>query len=60
MDCFLEWGQFLRLGWFGLLMTGYEWWSFEVGILLAGLLGTVELDAQSLIFQIESLCYMVS
>lgn len=52
------WGQFAYLGISGILMTCIEWWSFEAGIILAGLIGTTELGAQSVVFQIEVVAYM--
>ena len=55
LDCFLEWGQFLTLAYWGLFIMGFEWWSFEVGIMLAGTLGTKELQAQPVVFQVESI-----
>ena len=36
LECLQSWGQFFLLGVFGLLMICIEWWSFEVGIILAG------------------------
>ena len=59
LDCFLEWGQFLRLAYWGLFMMGFEWWAFEAGVVLAGILGTKELDAQSVVFQVECMTYML-
>ena len=41
-------------------MLCIEWWSFEVGVFLTGLLGKTELGAQSVIFQLETVSYMVS
>jgi MATE family multidrug resistance protein len=59
LELFREWGQFLKLAYSGMFMLGFEWWSFEVGIFLAGMLGTIDLDAQSIILQIETLAYML-
>ena len=36
IECLQEWGAFFNLSVFGLLMIIIEWWSFEVGIFLAG------------------------
>ena len=36
VECLQEWGQFANLALFGFLMICAEWWSFELGLLLAG------------------------
>jgi len=58
VDCLQEWGEFCRLAISGLIMICTEWWAFEVGIILAGTLGTVELGAQSILFQYDVIYYM--
>ena len=50
----------MKLGVFGLVMTCVEFLNFELGVFLSGLLGTVELDTQSLILQLAFVFYMVS
>jgi MATE family multidrug resistance protein len=60
MELFQDWGSFLKLAIAGLLMVSLQFWAFEAGTLLAGTLGEVQLAAQSIIFQLESLTYMVS
>ena len=54
-DCFLEWGQFLKLAYAGLFMMGLEWWTYEVGIFMAGILRKVDLEAQSIVFNVQSI-----
>lgn len=53
-------GMFLRLAIPGVMMVSMETWCFEIGTLLSGLLGTTDLGAQSVIFQIDTLAFMVS
>jgi len=57
-DCFQEWGVFCKLALSGLVMICFEWWAFEVGTILAGTLGTIELGAQSILFQYDVIYYM--
>ena len=45
----------MKLGLFGILMLCLEWWAFEVTIFLAGILGTTELGAQGVIFNVDAL-----
>ncbi|PKU37776.1 multidrug and toxin extrusion protein 2-like [Limosa lapponica baueri] len=58
-DCLLDWGSFIRLAVPGMLMLCIEWWTFEIGSFLAGLLSVVELGAQSIIYELSSAAYMV-
>ena len=34
--CLLEWGPFMRLAMYSMLMTCMEWWAFEITVLIAG------------------------
>ena len=38
-----EWWQFLRLGLPGLLMLGFEWWSFEISSIVVGTIDDTQL-----------------
>ncbi|XP_014808543.1 PREDICTED: multidrug and toxin extrusion protein 1 [Calidris pugnax] len=58
-DCLLDWGSFIRLAVPGMLMMCIEWWTYEIGSFLAGLLSVVELGAQSIIYELSSAAYMV-
>ncbi|XP_051491934.1 multidrug and toxin extrusion protein 2-like [Apus apus] len=58
-DCLLDWGSFIKLAIPGMLMMCIEWWTFEIGSFLAGLLSVVELGAQSIIYELSSAAYMV-
>uniref|UniRef100_A0A663ME55 Multidrug and toxin extrusion protein n=1 Tax=Athene cunicularia TaxID=194338 RepID=A0A663ME55_ATHCN len=58
-NCLLDWGFFIRLAVPGMLMMCIEWWTFEIGSFLAGLLNVVELGAQSVIYELSSAAYMV-
>ncbi|KAI0209346.1 Multidrug and toxin extrusion protein 1 [Lamellibrachia satsuma] len=59
MDSLQDWGKFARISILGMLMLCMEWWGFEIGVFLTGLLGTTELGAQSVLLQIDSLWFQV-
>ena len=42
-----------------MLMLCLEWWTFEIGGLLAGVISEVELAAQSVVYQMTTLSFMV-
>lgn len=50
---------FLKLGVPGMFQLCSEWWAFEVVALLAGLLGTDMLAAQTIVLNTSSLFYML-
>ncbi|KAL7986906.1 hypothetical protein Chor_005825 [Crotalus horridus] len=41
MDCLQEWGPFVRLALPSMFMICIEWWTFEIGSFLAGVLAVV-------------------
>ncbi|XP_076001649.1 multidrug and toxin extrusion protein 1-like isoform X2 [Genypterus blacodes] len=59
MDCLQEWGPFVQLAVPSMLMLCLEWWMFEVGGILSGLFGETELGAQTVIFQLATIGYMI-
>lgn len=59
MECLQGWGLYLTLAFPGMLMVCLEWWCFEIGTILSGTLDTFELGAQSILFQMEGITYMV-
>uniref|UniRef100_A0A8C4WRG6 Multidrug and toxin extrusion protein n=1 Tax=Gopherus evgoodei TaxID=1825980 RepID=A0A8C4WRG6_9SAUR len=58
-ECLQEWGSFIHLAVPGMLMKCIEWWTFEIGSFLAGLISVVELGAQSVIYELFTAAYMV-
>ncbi|XP_060703744.1 multidrug and toxin extrusion protein 1-like [Hemiscyllium ocellatum] len=58
-DCMQEWGLFVRLAIPSMLMLCIEWWSYEVGAFLAGIIDEVELGAQCVVYQILVAVYMI-
>ncbi|TKC53155.1 hypothetical protein EI555_006653 [Monodon monoceros] len=57
--CFQEWGSFIQLAIPSMFMVCIEWWTFEVGTFLAGLMSVTELGAQAVIYVLASAAYMV-
>ncbi|KAM6960537.1 multidrug and toxin extrusion protein 1 [Aplochiton taeniatus] len=57
-ECLLEWGSFIRLAIPSMLMLCVEWWCYEIGGFLAGLISEVELGAQSIIYELSTIAYM--
>ncbi|XP_064621715.1 multidrug and toxin extrusion protein 1-like [Lineus longissimus] len=59
-EAFQEWGMLFKLAIASLLMICLQFWAFEIGTLLSGTLGAVQLGAQTIIFQLEAITYMLS
>ncbi|XP_074507216.1 multidrug and toxin extrusion protein 1-like [Sebastes fasciatus] len=58
-DCLQEWGLFTKVAIPSMLMLCLEWWTFEIGGLLAGLISEIELGAQSIVYQMVTIVFMV-
>eukprot|EP00164_Ancoracysta_twista_P002635 GFYU01003507.1.p1 GENE.GFYU01003507.1~~GFYU01003507.1.p1 ORF type:complete len:545 (-),score=160.83 GFYU01003507.1:43-1677(-) len=50
--------QYMALATPGAVMTCFEWWTFEVITLMAGIMGVLETDAQSVCFNAIAFCFM--
>ncbi|XP_068122163.1 multidrug and toxin extrusion protein 2-like [Hyperolius riggenbachi] len=59
-DCLQEWGSFIRLAIPSMLMVCIEWWSYEIGGFLAGLISIVELGAQTILLEVAAMNYSVA
>ncbi|XP_061129830.1 multidrug and toxin extrusion protein 1-like [Syngnathus typhle] len=51
-ECLEEWGPFVKLAMPSMLMFCLEWWAFELGGCLAGMISEVELGAQSAVYNL--------
>ncbi|KAF7218676.1 multidrug and toxin extrusion protein 1 [Nothobranchius furzeri] len=58
IECLQDWGSFIRLAIPGMVMMCVEWWTFEIGSFLAGLISEVELGAQSVVYELANIAYM--
>ncbi|NXF87084.1 S47A1 protein, partial [Eubucco bourcierii] len=58
-ECLLEWDSFTALAIPSMLMMCIEWWTYEIGSFLIGLLSVVELSAQSIIYEVSVVAFMI-
>ncbi|XP_047433694.1 multidrug and toxin extrusion protein 1-like [Mugil cephalus] len=58
LDCLQEWGPFIKLAIPSMLMLCLEWWMFEIGGFLAGIISEAELGAQSVTYELAVVAYM--
>eukprot|EP01103_Thecamoeba_quadrilineata_P016831 TRINITY_DN5755_c0_g1_i2.p1 TRINITY_DN5755_c0_g1~~TRINITY_DN5755_c0_g1_i2.p1 ORF type:complete len:494 (-),score=33.77 TRINITY_DN5755_c0_g1_i2:37-1518(-) len=59
MQVFGGWKEYLSLAIPGLIMFCSEWWCYEIAILLAGMVGTLELAAFTVCTNTLNLCFMI-
>lgn len=60
LDCLQDWGMFIRVAIPSMIMVCMEWWTYEIGGILAGLISEIELGAQSILHQLFTILYMVN
>ncbi|XP_062872663.1 solute carrier family 47 member 4 [Trichomycterus rosablanca] len=53
------WGSYMKLAVPSTLMVCFEWWIYEIGGFLAGMLGEVDLAAQHVVIMLAYINYMV-
>ncbi|XP_052660624.1 multidrug and toxin extrusion protein 1-like isoform X2 [Harpia harpyja] len=58
-ECLLEWDSFTSLAVPSMLMICIEWWTYEIGSFLIGLLSVVELSVQSIIYEVSVVAFMI-
>ncbi|XP_073336515.1 multidrug and toxin extrusion protein 1-like [Pagrus major] len=57
-ECLQDWSSFIHLAIPSMVMLCVEWWIYEIGGFLAGLISEVELGAQSIVYQMGSIAFM--
>lgn len=57
-DCLQEWGAYMKLAVPSVFMICFEWWIWEIGGFLSGVLGKVDLAAQHVLLEIGAITYM--
>ncbi|XP_059511432.1 multidrug and toxin extrusion protein 1-like isoform X1 [Stegostoma tigrinum] len=57
--CLQEWGNYLRLAIPSMLMICSEWWAYDIGTFLVGLISEVELGAQTIVLQFILVLYRI-
>nr|XP_046245420.1 multidrug and toxin extrusion protein 1 [Scatophagus argus] len=58
-ECLQDWGSYIHLAIPSMVMLCVEWWTYEIGSFLAGLINEVELGAQSVVYQLANVAYML-
>ncbi|NXA63872.1 S47A1 protein, partial [Mohoua ochrocephala] len=58
-ECLLEWDSFTSLAIPSMLMMCIEWWTYEIGSFLIGLLSVIELSVQSIIYEVSVVAFMI-
>ncbi|XP_058415633.1 multidrug and toxin extrusion protein 2 isoform X3 [Diceros bicornis minor] len=58
-QCLQDWGPFLSLAIPSMLMICTEWWTYEIGSFLMGLLSVLDLSAQAVIYEVATVVYMI-
>ncbi|PAA87708.1 hypothetical protein BOX15_Mlig004257g1 [Macrostomum lignano] len=59
VESLYKWWDFVKLAVPGIFLIALEEWSFEISTIVAGTLGEVQLGAQSIVFQMEAISYMI-
>nr|XP_057942693.1 multidrug and toxin extrusion protein 1 [Doryrhamphus excisus] len=57
-ECLQDWGSYMKLAVPSTFMVCFEWWIWEIGGFLAGVLGEVDLAAQHVMVEISAITYM--
>ncbi|XP_029375657.1 multidrug and toxin extrusion protein 1 [Echeneis naucrates] len=57
-ECLQDWGSYMKLAIPSAFMVCFEWWIWEIGGFLAGILGEVDLAAQHVLVEISAITYM--
>ncbi|KAM9359556.1 multidrug and toxin extrusion protein 1 [Symphorus nematophorus] len=57
-ECLQDWGSYIHLAIPSMVMLCVEWWTYEIGGFLAGLISEVELGAQSVVYELANVAYM--
>ncbi|XP_006902115.1 PREDICTED: multidrug and toxin extrusion protein 2 [Elephantulus edwardii] len=58
-QCLQDWGPFFSLAIPSMLMMCIEWWAYEIGSFLMGLLSVLDLSAQAVIYEVATVTYMI-
>ncbi|XP_003996410.2 multidrug and toxin extrusion protein 2 isoform X6 [Felis catus] len=58
-QCLQDWGPFFSLAVPSMLMVCMEWWAYEIGSFLMGLLSVLDLSGQAIIYELATIVYMI-
>ncbi|KAM6931654.1 multidrug and toxin extrusion protein 1 [Lycodopsis pacificus] len=57
-ECLQDWSSYIYFAIPSMVMMCVEWWTYEIGGFLAGLISEVELGAQSVVYGLSTVAYM--
>ncbi|XP_018105109.1 multidrug and toxin extrusion protein 2 isoform X4 [Xenopus laevis] len=60
IECLKDWGSYFALALPTMIMLSLKWWTFEIAIILSGLINLVELGGQSIMHQMMNLLNKIS
>ncbi|XP_078293787.1 multidrug and toxin extrusion protein 2-like [Panthera onca] len=58
-QCLQDWGPFFSLAIPSMLMVCMEWWAYEIGSFLMGLLSVLDLSGQAVMYELATTVYMI-
>ncbi|XP_049494039.1 multidrug and toxin extrusion protein 2 [Panthera uncia] len=58
-QCLQDWGPFFSLAIPSMLMVCMEWWAYEIGSFLMGLLSVLDLSGQAIMYELATTVYMI-
>ncbi|XP_030632195.1 solute carrier family 47 member 4 [Chanos chanos] len=59
LEAWQEWGAYMKLALPSTLMICFEWWIYEIGGFLAGMLSEIDLAAQHVVIMLAYINYMI-
>ncbi|XP_022347193.1 multidrug and toxin extrusion protein 2 isoform X2 [Enhydra lutris kenyoni] len=59
-QCLQDWGPFFSLAIPSMFMVCVEWWAYEIGSFLMGLISMLDLSGQAILYELATIVYMVS
>ncbi|KAG8001921.1 Multidrug and toxin extrusion protein 1 [Nibea albiflora] len=57
-ECLRDWDTFIHLAIPSMAMMCVEWWTYEIGTFLAGLISEVEIGTQTIVYELAGFAYM--
>ncbi|KAG7479088.1 multidrug and toxin extrusion protein 1-like [Solea senegalensis] len=57
-ECLQDWRLYVNLAIPSMVMMCVEWWTYEIGSFLAGLISEVELGAQAIVYQLANVAFL--
>ncbi|XP_045745721.1 multidrug and toxin extrusion protein 2 isoform X1 [Mirounga angustirostris] len=58
-QCLQDWGPFFSLAVPSMLMICIEWWAYEIGSFLMGLISVLDLSSQAILYELATIVYMI-